>query len=52
MSEPGARPPIQQRPPACCECHGRGLIKLWSPGKQATTTVWARCEQCSGLGRV
>lgn len=35
----------------CCECHGRGVIKLWSPGKPETAHM-GRCEQCSGLGRI
>jgi len=35
----------------CSECKGRGLIKLWSPGKPHTICM-ARCEQCSGFGKV
>ena len=35
----------------CQECVGRGLIKLLSPGKPHTTSM-ARCEQCSGFGKV
>lgn len=36
---------------ACSECFGRGLIKLWPPGHEERACM-ARCEQCSGLGKV
>jgi hypothetical protein len=35
----------------CPECLGRGMIKLWSPGHEDRATM-ARCEQCSGFGKV
>lgn len=35
----------------CQECRGRGMIKLWSPGHEDRATM-ARCEQCSGFGKV
>jgi DnaJ-class molecular chaperone len=47
------RLPVTQREPtvACEECRGRGVIKLWPPGHEERACM-ARCEQCSGLGRV
>jgi hypothetical protein len=43
------------RPPpvrvSCSECFGRGMIKLWPPGHQERACM-ARCEQCSGFGKV
>ena len=35
----------------CMECFGRGQIKLWPPGHEERACM-ARCEQCSGLGKV
>jgi hypothetical protein len=35
----------------CEECRGRGYIKLWPPGHQERACM-ARCEQCSGMGKV
>lgn len=46
---PAAEP--RTTPINCHECHGRGVIKLWSPGKPETAHM-GRCEQCSGLGKV
>lgn len=35
----------------CNECHGRGYIRLWPPGHEERACM-ARCEQCSGMGKV
>lgn len=35
----------------CPECFGRGLIKLWPPGHEERACM-ARCEHCSGFGKV
>lgn len=35
----------------CPECSGRGLIKLWPPGHEERACM-ARCEHCSGFGKV
>lgn len=35
----------------CPEFLGKGMIKLWPPGHEERACM-ARCEQCSGMGKV
>jgi DnaJ-class molecular chaperone len=50
MSEAGK---VVERPARvpCPECLGKGWIALWPPGEPRRASQ-ARCEQCSGFGRV
>lgn len=53
MNRPLLKLPAVQHEPVvnCAECRGRDVIKLWPPGHEERACM-ARCEQCSGLGRV
>lgn len=35
----------------CAQCAGKGMVALQQPGKPHTASM-ARCELCSGFGRV
>ena len=44
-------PPAPPALTACAQCAGKGLVALHKPGKPHTASM-ARCEECSGFGRL